>query len=133
MNPTTTKYDGPLPCLVVARIGPDVALSRAQSCPDCTLLPSPGAVLGVVGALAAVAVMALPETGGEAIPETIGDAAAQQVELVAGAAPGAGTQLSVDFDVDRAQGGREGDGGVTTCERPNERLLGGQEMSDATR
>lgn len=101
--------------------------------PLVTLLPSPGAVLGVVGALAAVAVMALPETGGEAIPETIGDAAAQQVELVAGAAPGAGTQLSVDLDVDRAQGGREGDGGVTTCERPNERLLGGQEMSDATR
>ena len=40
LNPTTAEYDGPLPCLV-ARIGPDVALSRAQSFPDCTLLPSP--------------------------------------------------------------------------------------------
>ena len=40
LNLTTAEYDGPLPCLE-ARIGPDVALSRAQSCPDCAVMRAP--------------------------------------------------------------------------------------------
>ena len=39
--------------------------------PFAVLLPSPSVALGVVGAAAALAVLALPETAGQAIPDTI--------------------------------------------------------------
>ena len=52
--------------------------------PFAVLLPSPSVALGAVGAAAAFAVLALPETAGQAIPDTIATAAGANAGNIVG-------------------------------------------------
>lgn len=64
--------------------------------PLMKLLPMPSAILGCIGATAALAVLALPETSGQSIPETLGGVAA----AAAGSVGGSGVALTGRGDVD---------------------------------